>query len=106
MKQYKALMTKPAADDLQTIVQYTSDELLEPVMAKNLVGKIKEIVMGLDKLPIRHALVTDEHLAAQGICKLIVENYIAFYVISEKDETVTVIRILYGRRDWEHLLYP
>lgn len=104
MKQYKVLMTKPAADDLQAIAEYISEELLEPVIAKNLVGKIKEAVMSLDKLPIRHALVTDERLAAQGIRKLIVENYIAFYVISEKDETVTVIRILYGRRDWEHLL--
>ncbi|MDD4169972.1 MAG: type II toxin-antitoxin system RelE/ParE family toxin [Desulfotomaculaceae bacterium] len=97
-------MTKPAADDLQTIAEYITYELLEPVIAKKLVGKIKEVVMSLDKLPTRHALVTDERLAAQGIRKLIVENYIVFYVVSEKDETVTVIRIIYGRRDWEQLL--
>ncbi|UNC93970.1 type II toxin-antitoxin system RelE/ParE family toxin [Candidatus Contubernalis alkaliaceticus] len=36
--------------------------------------------------------------------RLIVENYIVFYMISEKDEIVMVIRILYSRRDWEHLL--
>ncbi len=104
MKQYKVLMTEPAVDDLQAIVQYTSDELLEPVIAKKLVGKIKEAVMSLDKLPTRHALVADEHLGAQGIRKLIVENYIMFYMISEKDETVTIIRILYSKRDWKHLL--
>ncbi len=104
MKQYKVLMTEPAVDDLQEIVQYISDELFEPVIAKKLVGKIKEAVMSLDKLPTRHALVADERLAMQEIRKLIVENYIAFYMISEKDETVTIIRILYSRRDWEHLL--
>lgn len=104
MKQYKVLMTKPAVDDLQAINEYILDELLEPVIAKKLVGKTKEAVMSLDKLPIRHALVKDESLATQGIRKLIVENYIVFYVISEKDETVTVIRIIYGRRDWQHLL--
>jgi len=104
MKQYKILMTGPAADDLQSIAGYIADELLEPAIAKKLVGKIKEAVMSLVILPTRHALVADERLAAQGIRKLTVENYIAFYVISEKDETVTVIRILYGRRDWEHLL--
>jgi len=60
--------------------------------------------MSLDKLPVRPALVADKLLAAQGIRKLIVENYIVFYVISETDETVTVIRILYGGRDWECLL--
>ena len=104
MKQYKVLMTEPAADDLQSIARYIAEELLEPAIAKKLVGKIKEAVMSLAKLPARHALVADERIAAQRIRKLIVENYMAFYVISEKDETVMVIRILYGRRDWEHLL--
>ncbi|MTI95919.1 MAG: type II toxin-antitoxin system RelE/ParE family toxin [Firmicutes bacterium] len=104
MNQYKVLMTKPAADDLQAIAEYISEELLEPVIAKKLVGKIKKAVMSLDKLPTRHAMATDERLATQGIRKLIVENYVAFYMISEQDDTVTVIRILYGRRDWKHLL--
>ncbi len=103
MKKYKVLMTEPAADDLQAIAKYISSELLEPVIAKKLVCKIREAVMGLDKLPARHALVAEERPAAQGIRKLVVENYIVFYVISEIDEIVTVIRILYGRRDWEHL---
>lgn len=104
MKLYRVLMTESATDDLQSIAGYIADELLEPAIAKKLVSKIKEAVMSLSKLPTRHVLVADERLAAQGIRKLIVENYIAFYVISEKDETVTVIRILYGRRDWEHLI--
>lgn len=104
MKQYKVLMTEPASIDLQSIIGYIADELLEPVIAKKLVSKIKEAVVSLVKLPARHALVTDERLAAQGIRKLIVENYIVLYVISEKNNTVTVIRILHGRRDWEHLL--
>jgi len=104
MKQYKVLMTEPAAIDLQSIAGYIADELLEPVIAKNLVSKIKEAVVSLAKLPARHALVADERLAAQGIRKRLVENYIVFYVISEKNDTVTVIRILHGRRDWEHLL--
>ena len=104
MKPYKVLMTGPAAKDLQLIAGYIADELLEPAIAKKLVSKIKEAVMSLAKMPTRHALVADERLAAQGIRKLIVENHIAFYVKSEKDETVTVIRILYGRRDWEHLI--
>ena len=60
--------------------------------------------MSLAEMPTRYAMVADEHLAAQGIRKLPVENYIVFYVVSEQDKTVTVIRILYGRRDWEQLL--
>lgn len=60
--------------------------------------------MSLSEMPSRHALVTDERLALLGIRKLPVENYIVFYVISETNMVATVVRILYGRRDWEQLL--
>lgn len=104
MKQYRILMSEPAAEDLEQIAEYIVKELREPVIARNLLGKIKKAVMGLAYMPTRHALVNDEHLAAQGIRKLIVENYIVFCVVSEEDDMITIIRILYDRRNWEHLL--
>jgi len=104
MKQYKVLMTQSAAEDLQGITDYIANELREPAIAKKLVGRIREAVMSLAELPTRHALVADERLAVQRIRKTVVDNYIIFYALSEKAATVTVIRILYGRRDWESIL--
>ncbi len=104
MKRYRVMVTKPAENDLQGIARYIARELKEPAAAQRLVSKIKEAVMGLAEMPARHALVADEHLAAQGIRKIPVENYIIFYLISETDTTVTVIRVLYGKRDWINLL--
>jgi len=97
-------MTESAADDLLKIAEYIAGELWEPATAQKLVGKIKEAVMSLVEMPTRYATVADERLAAQGIRKLPLESYIVFYMVAEKDGTVTVVRILYGRRDWEHLL--
>jgi len=104
MKRYRILMTEPAAEDLLKIAEYIARELREPATAQKLVGKIKEAVMSLVEMPTRYATVAGERLATQGIRKLPLENYIVFYVISERDGTVTVVRILHGRRDWEHLL--
>lgn len=104
MKCYKILMTEPAADDLLKIAEYVARELREPTTAQKLVSKIKEAVMSLAEMPTRYTKVADERLAAQGIRKLPLENYIIFYVVSERDGTVTIVRILYSRRDWEHLL--
>ncbi|MGE5417795.1 MAG: type II toxin-antitoxin system RelE/ParE family toxin [Acidobacteriota bacterium] len=104
MKRYKVLMTEPAAHDLSEITRYISKELREPVAAQKLIGKIREAVMSLADMPTRHALVADERLALQGIRKILVDNYIIFYLVFHKDETVVVIRILYGRRDWVDLL--
>lgn len=97
-------MTQPAVSDLKGISDYLAHELREPATARKLVSKIKEAVMSLREMPTRHALVADERLAIQGIRKFVVDNYIVFYVASEKQATVTVVRILYGRRDWQSLL--
>lgn len=104
MKGFKVLMTQPAANDLKGITAYIANELREPSIAQKLVGKIKEAVMSLSEMPARYSLVADKRLAMQEIRKITVDNYIVFYVISEKDATVTVVRILYGRRDWVNLL--
>ncbi|MEW5920954.1 MAG: type II toxin-antitoxin system RelE/ParE family toxin [Bacillota bacterium] len=104
MNRYSILMTEPAADDLLKIAEYIAKELREPVTAQRLVKKIKDAVMSLAHMPFRYALVADERMATQGMRKFPVENYVVFYVASEKDRTVTVIRILYGRRNWEQLL--
>ena len=104
MNSYKVLMTEPAANDLLGIAHYITDELRAPAGASRLVVKIREAVMSLSKLPTRHPLVADERLALQGIRKIPVDNYIIFYLISQMDETVTVIRILNGSRNWVNLL--
>ena len=104
MKSYKIVITQPASQDLLEIARYSSNELREPATARKIIGRIKEAVMSLAEMPIRHALVADERLAARGIRKLPVETYIIFYVISDKTSVVTIVRILYGRRDWISLL--
>lgn len=93
MESYKVYLTRSAMGELK-----------EPSAAKNLVQKIKTSVMGLAELPFSHALVNDESLTGQGIRQTMVDNYMIFFLASEKDNTVTVIRILYGRGNWINLL--
>lgn len=104
MKRFEVVITQLAEQDLADIVRYISRELREPFIAKKLIGRIREAIMSLTQLPERNPLVSDERLASQGIRKLLVENYIVFYVISHQAPTVTVLRILFNRRDWEGLL--
>ncbi len=104
MKQYKIFLTDTAANDLHKIADYIANELLEPETAQKLIAKIKSSVMSLAKMPERNNTVNDELLAAQGIRRLIIENHILFYVISDDEDTVTVIRVLYGKRQWQDLL--
>lgn len=104
MKMYQVYLSQPAMQDLQSIKYYIGKELKEPAIASNLIKKIQDVVMGLDQLPTRHALVADERLARNGIRQIPVKNYIVFYIVNEADSAVTVVRILYGQRNWIDLL--
>ncbi|MCF6094364.1 type II toxin-antitoxin system RelE/ParE family toxin [Microaerobacter geothermalis] len=104
MSAYIIQITEPAEKDLFEIGSYISKELLEPETAKKVISKIAKGIYSLEELPLRNALVTDERLAQKGIRKIMVDNYIVFYIVNEESKTVTIIRILYGRRDWLNIL--
>lgn len=104
MESYKVFMTERALQDLKSLSTYIAYDLKVPSVAEKLVEKIKASIMSLANLPLRHNLVSDENLAAQGFRKIMVDNYLIFYIVSEKYKTVTVVRILYGKRDWIHLI--
>ena len=104
MSKYKIEITYPAENDLREIGNYIAHDLLEPEIAKKVGNKIGSAIFSLEELPQRNSLVSDERLALQGIRKIVVDNLIVFYIIGEENKVVTVVRILYGKRDWMNLL--
>jgi len=104
MNTFNIQITEPAENDLYEIGAYISKELLEPEIAKKVILKIAKEINSLQDIPLRNALVADERLAYKGIRKIMVDKYIVFYVVDEESKTVTIIRILYSRRDWLNLL--
>ena len=104
MKKYDVLMTHTATEDLKGIASYVANELQEPSIAKKLIQTIKDAIMSLGQMPTRYSLLRDANLAVQGIRRLMIENYIVFYVVSEKNSRVIIVRILSSRRDWSNLL--
>jgi len=65
---------------------------------------IEAQILDLEHMQKKHALVLCEKLALKGIRFIPVKNHIIFFCINEEVRTVTIARILYGRRDWVNLL--
>ena len=104
MSAYDIQITEPAEKDLYEIGIYISKELLEPMTAKKVISKIAKVINSLEDMPLRNAVVTDERLAYRGIRKVNVDNYIVFYIAQEENKTVTILRILYGKREGMNLI--
>jgi toxin ParE1/3/4 len=48
--------------------------------------------------------VLDEPLKKRGYRKLIVGNYMVFYLVNEQERQVIITRILYGAGDYQTIL--
>lgn len=104
MTKYKVIIELPAQKDLQGILRYITDTLKKPEIARQIYTSIKEQILTLSQIPLRHSIVQEQPYAAMGVRKLLVENYIAFYIIDEEKCEVHVLRVLYDRREWQHIL--
>ena len=88
-----------ARQDLRDIYEYIAYELLAPETASGQTGRIMKQIRSLEEMPMRHRLYEDEPWHSQGLRFFPVDNYLVFYLPSEADNTVTVVRIMYGGRD-------
>ena len=101
---YTIRIMKPAQIEMQETYRYIADELSNPEAAKRLILDIDEAIIGLKTNPMRFALVPDRYLSSKGFRKVVVRNYLVFFIVREEEKVVSVMRVLYGRRDWLTLL--
>ena len=101
---YTVRITGPAKGDLQGASKYISDKLNNRDAARKLALEAGEAMRSLDKMPQRHALVSDEYLSGLGIRFFPVRNYLVFYIVREETKTVVIERFLYGKSDWASIL--
>ena len=98
---FKLLYANEVGRDLQAIYDYIAQD--SPERASQYIGKIENSVLRLRDFPnIGHNSSYDE-LKALGVRILPFDDYLIFYIVKEKDETVYIVRVLHGSVDYKHL---
>jgi toxin ParE1/3/4 len=95
---HKVELVERAKEDIRSIYRYIAEQLSEPLIAEKQFARIKGALMGLSEMPKRFPLVSDEPWRGRGLRRLVVGNYLAFYIV-ENDAKVVVMRVMYGGRD-------
>lgn len=101
---YSLKFTPKASEDLEQIYGYVSEKLFNNTAANNLLEKIEVGIINLKNFPYSGSFVSDELLKSKGYRKLIIENYIAFYLINEPEKQVVIMRIIYGAQNYQDFL--
>lgn len=100
------MITEAAQLDMLDIFDYIAFELREPDSASRLLSKIRSKVKSLEKYPDRNKMISEPKYEKQNIRWCPVENYVIFYKVSKEQSQVYIIRVLYKKRNWEHILTP
>lgn len=101
---YEIIYSDRALNDLRNIHRYIAVELLAPEAAKNLSNKIMTEIEALDEMPDRNPLYEKEPWRSRGLRKLIVDNFIAFYLPMGIHKQVLIVTIMYGKRNVSKIL--
>lgn len=101
---YTIKIVPKAFEDLDEIYSYILDKLYNKGAAENLLNKIETSVMKLKDFPFSCRFVADEILKNKGYRRLVIENYIAFYLVRKEEKQVVVMRVLFGAQKYQDLI--
>jgi len=104
MSLWQVVYSEQARLNLRNIYEYIAYDLLVPETAKKQAERIMKAIESLDDMPERNPLYEKEPWRSRGLRKLIVDNYITFYLPIEKSKQILIVSIMYGGRNIEELI--
>ena len=95
----------PAAQrDLVQISKYIAKTLQNPIAAMDVIDRMIQTAEDLRRHPYICPAYYPPHQLKFEYRKLIVGNYILFYRVSEQKKCITVVRVIYAKRDYSAII--
>ena len=100
---YSYKFTEKAEKDLDEILKYIKEDLFNPTAATAFFDKIFEGIDNIRNFPLSGMLVENDFLLNKDIRRIMINNYIMYYLADEKQQEITIVRIVYGKRNLEDI---
>ena len=101
---FQVVLTNQAKADLIGIYRYIANDLQSPQTAEGQLSRLENAISSLDRMPERYRVYDHEKWKERNLRIMPVNNYLVFYIPSQEEKTVTVMRIMYGGRDVDRQL--
>jgi len=102
--EYRVKLTDQAIEQMAETVRYISKVLLAPDVANQWASRIENEIASLHSMPGRYPLTEEEPWHSEGVHKMPIENFLAYYWVDDANGIVWVTAIVYGRRDQLNVL--
>ncbi len=100
---YSYKFTEKAAKDLDEILKYIKQALFNPPAASMFADKIFKSIDNIRNFPLSGMLVENDFLLNKKIRRIVIDNYIMYYLADEKKQEITIVRIVYGKKNLEDI---
>lgn len=101
---YKLEYLPIALNDMLNIAKYIGTELKNPIAAENLSEEFVKTAENLKEFPYSNPVYIPMKPLKQEYRKVKIKNYIMFYWVNESEKSVTVARVIYGRRELTNII--
>lgn len=93
-----------AQQDMSDIAKYINKVLCNPIAAMNTIRRMVAAAEDLQVQPYSCPVYYPPRTLPFEYRKLTVGNYIMFYRVTEQEERITIVRVIYAKRDYSSLL--
>jgi plasmid stabilization system protein ParE len=101
---WKVVISNNAEREIAEIGAYIEEVTLEPDIAEKQIARIKKAIESLDFMPYRHRLHDDERLRVLGVRRMLVDNYVIWYVPDEARKCVKITHVIHNKRSIDKVL--
>lgn len=99
-KQYKVEFTEECKNEIYEIYDYISKKLYADKAARDLMEQIDQEIQRLSFSPKMYIEIEKYDELQRKYRRGVIKNYILLYTIEEKNKTVYVSHMFYGRRNY------
>lgn len=99
--EYEIFTTEQAVGDLRAIFEYIAYDLMSGQNAMGQLDRLEKAIESLKEYPERNRIYNSAQWENRNLRVMPVDNYLVFYIVETELKRVTVIRVMYGRRDTE-----
>ena len=101
--EYTYKFTQKALDDLDKIIGYIAEDLLNPTAAKAFYTKVIEKIGFLCSFPEAGRFVDNKLITDKTLRRFLIDDYILYYKVDNEDKVIQIIDIVYGKMDLEKI---
>lgn len=102
MLNFSLEITEAAREDIRKIHLYVAGKLRNPKAASKLADKIISFAESLAVSPKRHR-VRRKNSRGQEFRYMPVDNFVIIYTVNEQSKIVSVLNVIYGKRNIENM---